>query len=323
MEEKIKMNPLESLEYKDKIVLFRPDINCPLDPKTKKIVNDNRIVKSLPTLKYLTQKGAKTVIIAHQGDTLDYDNLISMEEHAERLSGYLDSHVEYIDDVCGKYAVERIRSLKKGETILAGNLRYLTEEVSTFENYVNINKVDMISSWPVRTLGRVCELYVNDAFSAAHRNSPSMTAFQKILPCAAGRLLFKEYSVLKKVMENPGKKVFLLGGAKISDAFGMLNKVLEEKKANKILTLGITGQIMLMANGYRLGKTYEKYLEERGLLRFINPAKDYLKDYRNVIEIPKDIAYKENGHRKNIDVCKLPVDFAMFSDIGPSIMFSK
>ena len=130
------MRSLEGIDLRGKKVLLRPDINSPVDPVTKKIVNDNRIVKTIPVIKDLLGKGAAVAIIAHQGDTLDYQNLVDLHEHAERLSALLNQPVEYIDDVCGPAAIARVEALKPGEVVILGNLRYLTEEVSTFEKDV-------------------------------------------------------------------------------------------------------------------------------------------------------------------------------------------
>ncbi|HEY56888.1 MAG TPA: phosphoglycerate kinase, partial [Dehalococcoidia bacterium] len=95
---------LDDFDYRGQTVLLRVDINSPIDPKTRQIANENRIVQSLPTIQALVDKGAKLVIIAHQGDTLDYQNLISLEEHAQRLSRKLGREVQFIDDVAGPAA---------------------------------------------------------------------------------------------------------------------------------------------------------------------------------------------------------------------------
>ena len=97
---------LDDFDYRGKTVLLRVDINSPIDPKTKRITNDNRIVQSLPTIQALVERGAKLVIIAHQGDTLDYQNLISLAEHAAKLSQKLGQEVQFIDDVAGPAARE-------------------------------------------------------------------------------------------------------------------------------------------------------------------------------------------------------------------------
>jgi len=273
----ILINTLDDFNFHDKTVILRIDINSPLDPKTKKIANENRINQSIPTIRELMEKGAKLAILAHQGDTLDYHNLISMAEHAEKLSEKLGKPVKYIDDVAGPAAQEMVKSLKPGEAVLLGNVRYLTEEVSTFENAVKLEAHEMLNTYIVRNLAPLADYYVNDAFSAAHRNSPSMVAFEELLPTAAGRLLFKELSALTKVMESPEKPaVFVLGGLKISDAFGMMKQVLENGTADKILTCGVTGIVMQMAMGRSVGKQQEKFIFDRSLDAFIEPAKDYL-----------------------------------------------
>ncbi|RBP46881.1 phosphoglycerate kinase [Garciella nitratireducens] len=312
----MKIRNFKEFTYENKRVLLRLDINSPIDPKTKKIVNENRIEKSLPTLKYLLDHKAKVAIIAHQGDTLDYQNLISLEEHAQKLSEKLKIKVEYIDDVCGPAAKEKVKSLKPGEVILLGNLRYLTEEVSTFENVVKLTPKEMLNTYLVRNLAPLFDFYINEAFAAAHRNAPSMVAFQELLPSAAGDLFFKEVEALNRVMENPQKPcVFILGGAKISDAFGMMKQVLENGSADKILAGGVTGNVMLVAAGYDIGKGNMKFLKDRSLDAFIQPAKEYLEKYSNKILYPIDLAYENNGKREEIAIQKLPIDVSTM-DIG-------
>jgi phosphoglycerate kinase len=296
--------------------LLRVDINSPIDPDTKLIVNENRIQKSLPTIRKLLDKGAMLAIIAHQGDTLDYQNLIPLEEHAKKLSGYLGIDVGYIDDVSGPAAQERVKALQPGEAVILGNLRYLSEEISTFENAVKLKPTEMLDTYLVRGLAPIVDYYVNDAFAAAHRNAPSMVAFQELKPTAAGELLFDEVAALTKVMAAPEHpSVFVLGGAKISDAFGMMKQVLESETADKILTCGVTGEIMLLAKGYRLGEIKEQFLSDRGLDVFVADAEAYLRDFGSRIEFPRDLAYAVDGTRHEIAIEDLPVE-QMFMDIG-------
>lgn len=312
----IKMRSIDELDFSGKWVLLRPDINSPIDPVTKKIVNDNRIKATIPTIRDILDKGARLAIIAHQGDTLDYHNLIPMKEHAEKLSQYLGREVKYIDDVCGPAAQEAVKALQPGEAILLGNLRYLCEEISTFENAVKLKAEEMLNTYLVRSLAPLFDFYVNDAFAAAHRNAPSMVAFQELLPTAAGRQLMEEYSALTKVMKAPVKpSVFVLGGAKISDAFGMMKQVLENGTADKILACGITGEIMLWAMGKKLGSKKEKFLTDRELHLFVEPAKEYLRDYPGKIEVPLDLAYEKDGQRAEISAEDLPAE-EMYMDIG-------
>lgn len=311
-----KIRTIDEFDYKGKTVLLRVDINSPIDPVTKKIVNENRIKASIPTIRDILRKGAKLAIIAHQGDTLDYQNLIPMKEHAEKLSEHLGIKVKYIDDVAGPAAVNAVKELKEREAILLGNLRYLCEEISTFENAVKLKPQEMLQTYLVRSLAPLADYYVNDAFAAAHRNAPSMVAFQELLPTAGGRQLIEEYSALTRVMKSPVKpSVFVLGGAKISDAFGMMKQVLENGTADKILACGITGEIMLMAMGRELGNKKLQFLRERDLLVFAEPAGEYLRDYPGKIEVPSDLAYESGGERKEISVEDLPAE-EMYMDIG-------
>ncbi len=312
----VKMKRIDDFDYRAKRVLLRVDINSPIDPDTKLIVNDNRLQKSLPTIRKLLDKGAMLAIIAHQGDTLDYQNLIPLEEHAKKLSAYLGTEIGYIDDVAGPAAQERVKSLQPGEAVLLGNLRYLSEEISTFENAVKLKPGEMLETYLVRGLAPIIDYYVNDAFAAAHRNAPSMVAFQEIKPSAAGDLLFDEVSALTKVMASPEHpSVFVLGGAKISDAFGMMKQVLASGTADKILTCGITGEIMLLAKGYRLGKTKEQFLSDRGLDVFIADAEACLLDFGDKVEYPLDLAFAVDGIRHEVLIEDLPVE-QMFMEIG-------
>jgi phosphoglycerate kinase len=311
-----KMRRIEDFDLRGKTVLLRVDINSPIDPQTRKIVNENRLQKSIPTIEKILKMGAKLAMIAHQGDTLDYQNLISLEEHAQKLSAYLGTEVAYVDDVCGPAAQDKVRSLESGQAVLLGNLRYLSEEISTFENAVKLEPEGMLQTWLVRSLAPLIDIYINDAFAAAHRNAPSMVAFQELKPTATGDLMFDEVSALSKVGSAPDHPcVFVLGGAKISDAFGMMKQVLASGTADTILACGITGEIMLLAAGYSLGETKERFLRDRNLDAFVVDAKSYLRDFGDRILFPSDLAYSIDGARVEIPIEDLPAE-QMFMDIG-------
>jgi len=316
----MKRNPgirsIDEGEFGGKRVLLRVDINSPIDRKTGKIVNDNRIRKSVPTIKDLTDMGARLTLIAHQGDTTDYSSLISLSEHADRLAALLGKPVHFIEDVAGPAAVESIKSLKNGEVLLLDNLRYLTEEVSTFEDCVNLTPDEMGSVYLVRRLAPLFDCYVNDAFSAAHRSSPSMVGFQKHLPSYGGRLLLAELAALHAITKNPRRPcMFMLGGSRAGDAFGMIRKVLDEKAADCILTSGLVGHIFMMADGICLGEPSEKLIIDKGFGKFIENAKEYLKKYREIIRYPRDVAYRLDNIRAVAALDDLPVDRLLF-DIG-------
>lgn len=297
-------------------MLLRVDINSPIDLTTGKIADDNRINMSLPTIADLATAGARLVIIAHQGDTLDYHNLVSLREHAEKLSTKLDRKVDFVDDVAGPAARAAIKELEDGDILLLDNLRFLTEEVSTFESAVKLTPTEMTNSYLIRNLAPLVDVYVNDAFAAAHRNAPSMVAFQELLPTVGGRLLVDEVNALSGVAVDPARPcVFLLGGLKISDSFGMMAKVLRDGTADTILTTGITGNVMLLAGGIDLGAPSTSFITDRSLDTFVPRASDLLSRYGERIAVPADLAFQHDGVRHEIDVTDLPIDHLLI-DIG-------
>lgn len=313
----LKIHTIDEFNYRGKTVILRVDINSPLDPVTKQIVNTNRIDKSLATIRDLVERRAKVVLLAHQGDTLDYQNLIPLVEHASVLTERLGIEVRYIDDVAGPAAVQLVRGMQPGEIVLLGNLRYLSEEISTFEEVVPLKAEEMLDTYLIRRLAPVTDFYVNDAFAAAHRNAPSMVAFQELLPSAGGRQLIAEVGALTKVLEDPSRPaVFVLGGLKVSDAFGMLKQVLENGTADQILAGGVTGILFQMARGVSFGATQTQFLKERGLERFIEQAKGFLENFGDRIIVPVDFAYALNGQRREVKLDALPKEDVLFMDIG-------
>ncbi len=312
----IGISSLEDFDWSGKTVLLRVDINCPVDQATKKLKNTNRINKSVPTFEYLMEKGAKLAVIAHQGDVQDYHNVIPMAEHARILSKLLGREIPYLDDVCGPTAQAAVKALKPGEAVLLGNLRYLAEEHTCFEFALKLPPDKFLDCWLVRSLAPLADAYVNDAFAAAHRNSPSLVTFQEILPSAAGFVFFNEITALSKVMEHPAQpSVFLLGGSRISDAFGMMGQVLANGSAHRILTCGVTGLVMHWAKGKRPGANAEKFVKDRGYDSFLPQAKDLLAKYGEKILLPADIAVARDGKRVELPVSALPLDEDLF-DIG-------
>jgi phosphoglycerate kinase len=307
---------IDDFDLAGKAVLLRVDINSPIHPVTKEIVNENRIDKSIPTIKDLTNMGAKVVVIAHQGSSSDYHNLIPLTEHAQKLSKKIGKEVQFIDDVAGPAARDRIRHLMAGEILLLDNIRYYAEEHSTFEDYVKLTPEEMTRTYLVRNLAPLMNYYVNDAFATAHRNIPSMVAFQELLPSAGGRLLIDELKALSAVMDNPARPcVFVLGGLKISEAFGIMKQVLFEGVADSVLTAGIIGQIMLMAKRKPLGEISEKFIKDRSLDKFVPQAKEYLSRYATKLYFPLDVAVEENGNRRELSIHDLPAG-GLIIDIG-------
>ena len=313
---KLRVRSIDEGDFRGKRVLLRVDINSPVDRVTGKIVNDNRIQKSIPTIRELTERGAKLVIISHQGDTTDYASLINLREHAGRLSEALGKPVEFIEDIAGPWAVKRIECLQEGEILLLDNLRYFTEEVSTFEDSLKQRPEDMGEVYFVRRLAPLLDCYVNDAFSAAHRNAPSMVAFQERLPSYGGRLLIEELEALEAISSSPARpSVYMLGGSRAGDAFGMIHRVLSEDAVDSILTSGLVGHIFMLADGLSPGEPSEKVIRDKGYGKYVDEAAGYLKAYRDRILYPKDVAYEYNGVREEVNIRSFPLEYAIF-DVG-------
>lgn len=310
------ISSLDDGNFSGKRVLLRVDINAPIDRDTGRIANDNRIQKSLPTIRDLMDAGAKLAIIAHQGDTTDYDSLISLKEHAERLAEALGKPVQFIEDIAGPAAVEKILALKEGEALLLDNIRYLAEEVSTFEDNVKQAPADMASCYLVRRLAPIFDCYVNDAFAAAHRNSPSMVGFQEILPSFAGRLLMQELSALQAITEDPARPcIYMLGGSRAGDAFGMIEQVLDDGSADQLLLSGLIGQIFMLADGIDIGENSRSFIIAKGFEAYIGQAQKYLARHREKIRYPGDVAVELDGNRENVRIDALTDDM-MIGDIG-------
>ena len=313
------INGIRSIDegnFRGKKVLLRVDINSPIDHNTGLIANDNRIQKSVPTIRDLAEMGAQLVIIAHQGDTTDYASLISLEQHVEKLSAAVGKPIDFIEDIAGPAAVDKINSLEDGQILLLDNIRYLVEEASTFEDVVKQEPEDMKSSYMIRRLAPLFDAYVNDAFAAAHRNSPSMVGFQEVLPSYAGRLLMQELAALQAITSSPDRPcVYILGGARAGDAFGMIEKVLEDGAADKILMVGLVGQIFMIADGIDIGESSRGFISYKGFDQYIEPAKAFLENHRDTIMYASDIAAEVDGARANVALADIS-DTMDIADIG-------
>ena len=306
---------LDDFDFRDKTVILRLDINSPIDRQTGQLADDNRIRKSVPTIRELSGVGARVAMLAHQGDTEDYQNLTSLAVHATRLSELLGRPVDFIDDIAGPAAVGRIQALGSGELLLLNNVRYLTEEVSTFVNFVKLTPEQMAQARLVRNLAPLADHYVCEAFAAAHRSAPSLIGFARALPAAGGRLFVDELNALARVKESPARPcVYVLGGARIADAFSMMKRVLDGGTADHVLTSGLTGELMLLAQGVQLGQPTERLIRDKGLVPFVDRARELLDLYSDKIDYPSDFSVDDGG-RQEITLDDLPVG-QLIVDIG-------
>ena len=306
---------LDDFDVKGKTVLCRVDINQPIDHKTGELKDVTRIKGCIPTIRELSEKGAKTVLLAHQGGDLEYKNYYTTEPHARVISQFLGKEVGFIDDVVGPAARERIRGLSEGEILLLDNVRFVAEEMTLFETKLNLTEEQQSKTLVVRKLAPLADLYVCDAFAAAHRSQPTLVGFEQVLPSAMGRLFEEEFSVISGVMENPKRPcVFILGGAKIEDAFLMMRTVLKNGAADSVITGGLVSQIMFMAKGIDIGRKSAEFIHKKGLTEYISIAKGILDEFEDRIKLPIDFAYVDNK-RQETDVAGIPQD-SLIADIG-------
>ena len=306
---------LDDFDFRGKTVLLRVDINSPIDHPTGELADDNRIRKSVPTIDELVEAGARTAILAHQGDTEDYRSLVSLAPHGERLAEMLGRPVGFVDDIAGPAAIERIKALRSGELLLLNNVRYLTEEVSTFTNFVKLTPEQMAKTRLVRNLAPLADVFVCEAIAAAHRSAPSLVGFAEALPAAGGRLFVEELGALARIKESPAQPcVFVLGGSRIADAFSMMEQVLRDGTAHRVLTSGLTGEVMLLAQNVQLGEPTERLIRDKGLTPFVDRARSLLDAYGERLLYPSDFAIEDEG-RREIGLDDLPSD-RLLVDIG-------
>lgn len=307
---------LDEFDVAGKTVLLRVDINQPVDRASGTLKSINRIRACVPTVKELSDRGARVVLLAHQGSDIEYKNYYTTKPHAAVLTELLGREVKWIDDVCGPAAREAIRSLSDGEILLLDNVRFVAEEQTLFEMKLRLSHEQQARTQLVEKLAPLGDLYVCDAFAAAHRDQPSLCGFEQVLPSAMGRLFEKEYCAVSQVMEQPERPcVFVLGGAKISDAFEMMQTVLSRGVADRILTGGLVGNIFLCALGREIGQGSVDFIFKSNYGEFIDRAKELLAQYGEKIAVPCDLAWVENGERREAPLGNIPGEIASV-DIG-------
>jgi len=300
---------LEDFDFKNRTVLLRVDINCPLDKTTLEIINDSRVRRVVPTVRELMGKKAKVVILAHQSRKGKWD-FIPMEQHSKRLSKHLNHPVKYVNDIIGDAAQKSIKELGAGEVLLLDNVRALDSETA---------KLDMnghADSDLVNALAPLIDYYVCDAFGAAHRSQCSLVGFPAKVPSASGRLMAKEIFALKAIFDEPKRpSVFVLGGAKFGDVSPMIDHVLGSNTADTVILTGLAGNAFLHARGTDLGEASLDVLKEELTDENVKAAQEMLAKYGQRILLPIDVAVERDGMRVNVLIGDLPVREAAL-DIG-------
>ena len=307
---------LDEARLRGKTVLCRVDMNQPVDRASGTLKSINRIRACVPTIRELSDKGAKVVLLAHQGSDIEYKNFYSTRPHAKVLAELMGRPVQWVDDVCGPTARERIKALREGEILLLDNVRYVSEEQTLFEMKLRLTHEQQAKTLLVEKLAPLADLYVCDAFAAAHRDQPSLCGFEQVLPSYMGRLFEKEFCTVSRVMEQPDRPcVFVLGGAKISDAFLMMETVLGKGVADQVLTGGLVGNIFLAALGRQIGQGSLDFIYRSNYGEYIEKAKTLYEKYGEKITLPVDLAWVTEGQRQEAVLDAVPESITAI-DIG-------
>jgi phosphoglycerate kinase len=293
---------VDQIELRGKRVFIRVDFNVPLSEKNE-VTDDTRIRLSLPTIRFVIEAGGESILASHLGRPKGKRDLkFSLAPVADRLSQLLGKQVTLAPDCIGEEVQKQIERMKEGEVILLENLRFHPEEEKNEGNFS-------------KALASLCDVYVNDAFGAAHRahaSTEGMTKYVKTV--AAGFLMIKEIESLEKALINPQKPyVAILGGAKVSDKIGVVENLL-----NRVTTLLIGGGMaytFLKAKGFEVGKSLVEedqmdfslnlLKKAEGKIRLILPA-DHVASERMDTQARRQIV--RNG--------RIPKDWVCL-DIGP------
>ena len=297
---------LSEVDVRNKTVLIRVDINVPYDVATRTIKDSARLREHAKTIKELAGKGAKVVVLSHQGRKGGKD-FIHLNQHAKLLEKHVGRKVQFVADVIGERAQQKIKHLGPREIILLDNVRFLDDETE------DKSAEEHSESQIVLELSPLADIFVLDAFSASHRSHASVVGFTETLPSYAGRVMERELVFCSKALNPQRPNVFVLGGAKPDDCLAIMKYMFEGKKLDKALTSGTVGEIFLLAKGHDLGGK-KKFYEEKNLLRLVPEAKALLNKYGAKIELPIDVAIEENG-RTELKIEQLPVE-APIMDIG-------
>ena len=296
----VDFNTIDDFDIEDKTVLVRIDINSPVDPSSGIILDDTRLKLHAQTVKELSNKGAKVVLLAHQSRPGKKD-FTTLSQHAQALSDILNLRVKYTDSLFSNAAKEAIKSLKSHEILLLENARFFSEES------LSRTPEEQSKTLLVRHLYPLIDYFVNDAFAAAHRSQASLVGFTVDTPSAAGRVMEKEVTVIQDALDNVEHPcVFLLGGMKPEDSIDVMENVLSNGTADSILTTGIVGNIVLWAAGVDIGQVNKDFIASRGYRDMVEKAKELIDRFGDKVKYPIDVACDIDGQRVDIDFKEIP-----------------
>ena len=306
---------IDDYELSGKNVILRIDINSSINPENGDLLDDTRIKRHSATVKELSDKNARVIVLAHQSrpGKLDFVNL---EKHGKRMSKIIDREITFVDDIYGKKAIQEIKKIEDGQIILLDNVRFDEEEIN-LKTFENDNFKTQSNATMVKTLAPYASYFINDAFAASHRCQPSLVGFSEYMPALAGRVMQRELDFLgKAISSGPTPRIAVLGGSKAADSVSIAENFLE-KGVEQILTGGVVANIFLIASGIDIGKPSTEFIEKQipDHEKVIELAKKLLSKYDGKIEIPSDVALNKDGKRYGTNVENLPEKYPLF-DIG-------
>lgn len=290
----MKLKALGDLDVKGKKILLRIDLNSSI--YKGKVLESERFKLHAKTINNLKKRGAKVIILAHQGRPGKKD-FTSLKQHAKILSKY--SKINFVEDIIGMKMYKSVNKLKNGEALLLENVRFLDEEFESRKN-------NML----VKSLSSNTDIFVQDAFSVCHRDHVSVVALPKVMNSYAGPVLIEEFNALNKISKPKKPIVYVFGGEKVLDYFNLTKKAVKQKAL--ILPCGYFGMLVLISQGYHLGKS-EDMLKKAKLLKYLPQIKKLVQSRR--VAIPVDFATGINGKRKDIRITNLPYNH-LLEDIG-------
>lgn len=294
---------IDELAIKGKRVFIRTDFNVPFDDNLR-ITDDSRIRSTLPTINYAIDEGARVILASHLGRPKGKpDPRYSLAPVAKRLHRLLGKDVTFAPDCIGPQVEGLVTRMKDGDVLLLENLRYHAEEEKNDEGFA-------------RSLAKLADFFINDAFGAAHRAHASVVGIAALLPSAAGFLMKKEIEYLKGVVNSPVRPfAAILGGAKVSGKIGVLEHI--ESKVDKVLVGGGMAFTFIKAMGYEVGDS----LVENDMLDTALRIRKNLKSAGVKFYLPVDCVVSQSlepgAETKIVPTMEIPRGWRAL-DIGPA-----
>lgn len=293
------MKYFHELHLKGKRVVKRVDINSPITEEGAITINP-RLERHGESIAMLSDKGAKVIVLAHQGREGKPD-FVSLRDHALLLEVITKKKVEFLESMEPEKVRETIDAMKDGDILLLENVRMWEGEEG-----------DAGKSKLVKVLGPLTDIFVLDALSVSHRGQASVVGLTEHAESVAGPVLRDEIDALQNIGE--GELTLILGGGKAKDSINIMENWLEKGKAKKVLLGGALSVLFLHAAGKNVGGS-KSYLEENGLLEFEGKAKELLSKYAEKIIVPEDMGVRIEGKRKDLGVDEVTEGDLL--DIGP------